>query len=304
MQREGKMEEPIVLQLQKQALDGNIRVTDLLRKALVVAKKLNISEFEKWVSLELNGYENSLEVPEYRQVIGQPKAWNPYHGWQPIYCNENNIAESLSKRGCTQCIAEVENLVRNTDDNASLQMPYSTQQASVICKLIGDLTEVTLMVSITAMIRILDAVRNIILEWAMKLENDGILGKGMSFTTEEKERASMNQEININHFQGVLGDISGGRINQKLTINISPKDFQSLAGFLKGNGIKEEDIAELNEAIKSEPEPLASGNFGGKVSRWIGNMMSKAASGVWNIAVETAGTLLTKSIKAYYDIGN
>jgi len=294
------MAEPIVLELQRQALDGNIRITDLLRKALVVAKKLNISEFEKWVNLELNGYENSLEVPKYREIRGLARAWNPFHGWQPIYCDNPDIAESLSKRGCTQCIAEVENLVRNSDDKSSLQMPYSSQQASVICKLIGDLTEVTLMISISAMVRILDAVRNIILEWAMKLENDGILGKGMSFTTEEKERAFRNQEININNFQGILGNVSDSAVSQKLDMNINRGDFDGLSQFLKSNGIKKEDIAELKKALKSEPKPLASGNFGEKVSQWIGDMMSKAASGIWKIAVGAAGTLLTKAIWAYY----
>jgi len=37
--------------------------------------------------------------------------------------------------------------------------------------------------------RILDAVRKIVLEWSLKLEADGILGDGMTFSGEEKARA-------------------------------------------------------------------------------------------------------------------
>ncbi len=55
---------PIVLELQKDSLDQNVRVPDLLRKALVVAKKLKITEFEKWINNELNGYSESDEIPK------------------------------------------------------------------------------------------------------------------------------------------------------------------------------------------------------------------------------------------------
>ena len=54
----------LVFELQRDALNRNASVSDLLRKALVVSKKLKISEFEKWVTNELNGY--SEDIPDYR----------------------------------------------------------------------------------------------------------------------------------------------------------------------------------------------------------------------------------------------
>ncbi|MDF1879847.1 hypothetical protein JHD50_00785, partial [Sulfurimonas sp. MAG313] len=38
---------PIVIELQQDALKSDIPVTDLLRKAYVVARKLKLSDFEK-----------------------------------------------------------------------------------------------------------------------------------------------------------------------------------------------------------------------------------------------------------------
>ena len=45
----------LVQELQKEALDPNVKVSDLLRKALVVSKKLGIAEIEAWINKELNG---------------------------------------------------------------------------------------------------------------------------------------------------------------------------------------------------------------------------------------------------------
>jgi len=46
----------LVLELQKEALDQRVSVSHLLRKALVVVRKLKLSEFQNWIEIELNGY--------------------------------------------------------------------------------------------------------------------------------------------------------------------------------------------------------------------------------------------------------
>lgn len=60
----------VILDLQKEALDKDISVNDLLRKAYVVARKLKIDEFEKWTQLELNGYKELEDIPDYRHLVG------------------------------------------------------------------------------------------------------------------------------------------------------------------------------------------------------------------------------------------
>ena len=68
----------IVIELQREALDENISIESLMRKAYLVAKKLGLKEFEKWINQEQNGYDE--QIPEYRNIVGEIKAWNPYHG--------------------------------------------------------------------------------------------------------------------------------------------------------------------------------------------------------------------------------
>jgi hypothetical protein len=44
----------VIVELQREALDRNVHVSDLLRKALVVARNLALTEFQSWIELELN----------------------------------------------------------------------------------------------------------------------------------------------------------------------------------------------------------------------------------------------------------
>ena len=89
---------PLVLELQRSALNSNTSVTELLRMALVVARKLKIKEFEQWVELELKGYPDINEVPEYRILSGQLVAQNRFRGWETLMTHnlDSKLVEKLS----------------------------------------------------------------------------------------------------------------------------------------------------------------------------------------------------------------
>jgi hypothetical protein len=88
----------IVSDLQLEALDRNVRVSDLLRKSLVVARKLKLFELQSWIEKELKGYRQTDEVPDYREVYRQVRGWNPFHGWIPVIIEDSATAKLLSRR--------------------------------------------------------------------------------------------------------------------------------------------------------------------------------------------------------------
>lgn len=47
--------EGIVLELEREALDENVSIEVLLRKAYLVARKLKLTDFEEWINNEQNG---------------------------------------------------------------------------------------------------------------------------------------------------------------------------------------------------------------------------------------------------------
>lgn len=291
----------LTLELQRDAMDSSVALIDLLRKAFVVARKLKIVEFQRWVEYELNGYHSSSEeIPIYREVSGEIRAWNPYHGWIPVIVQDEKLSASIRKRKIGQPISELESLVKNKKKRGVLHISFPQAIENMLMEGTDALLRPTLHIGENQIHGILDAVRNTVLNWAMKLEEEGILGEGLTFSHEEKQKAQGNPSINIGQFQGIFGNISDSNVTQNLGMSIHPGDFKTLARFLKSKGIDKEDISELEKAVGSDPKPKSADTFGEKVSGWIGKMVKKAASGAWQISITTAGNILASAIKAYY----
>ena len=294
------MSDSIVLQLQSLASDPNSNIEELLNKSLLVARKLKIKEFRKWCELELEGYEKNT-LPEYRKFRGQLKVFNPYHGFQ-TFIIPDDLDEVVTSISINLSVGEINNLLKQDGD--SFENVISNQAKRQLMSLQGgyDL-EPRVIFKRSQLLGITSKLRNIILNWSLQLEEDGILGKGLKFSDKEKEAAMSVNHFNIQNLQGVAGTISGGTINQNNQMNIKEMDFDSLAKYLAANNVAFSDIQTLKEAIQHDPIPTESNKLGENVSGWIATMMGKAANGSWDIGIATAGTLLAQSIASFYGLG-
>lgn len=201
----------LVLELQRDALEKTVPTTDLLRKAMVVARKLRVTDIEQWISHELNGYPEGAEVPSYRYLRGEPKVFNPYNGWIPLMISDAKRAELFSKRGTSQSIAELENIALGDGDFVYMRYPKRTEQS--LMKGMDIPMEPALVVSNSQVHGILDRVRNTVLEWALELEEKGIMGEGMSFTPDEKKEAG-SVTVNLSNLGNIVGSMRDSQIQQ------------------------------------------------------------------------------------------
>lgn len=182
----------IVRELQKEALDKSTRVSDLLRKALLVARKLKVPEIEAWLQHELNGYPDDAKFPDYRVVKGEIKSWNPYNGqWLPVMFSGNRpeIHDALTRRQCNQAISEIESLIAKAD-GGELSMSYSPKVQRQLMQGSEMVHPPVLIVQESRMHGIVDAVRTAVLDWALKLEEQGVLGENLSFSDADRRAAS------------------------------------------------------------------------------------------------------------------
>ena len=117
----------LVLDLQADAMGHSGSVLSLLRKTLVIATKLSIDKVKAWATSEMEGYKS--DVPDYRQFVGIVKAYNPYHGWQPVVFQGKAVCikETLSALSIYNAVAEVEAWI--TSDGDSLQHPLPMEMA-------------------------------------------------------------------------------------------------------------------------------------------------------------------------------
>lgn len=244
----------LVLELQTEALDRKIPVSDLLRKAFAVSKKLGVTQIEEWIGHELNGYPSGEEPPKYREIRGSIKIWNPYHGWQPLHFGDPEMGEKLSSRKIMQPVGELDSL--NTD-SGGLQVPFPEHIKNSLMSGMDVPLEPTLHVSPTEVIGILDAVRNIILEWTLELEQNGVLGEGLTFSREEKAAASqVTYQITNN-----IGSMSNSQLQQvshDSTQELSVNDLGPLCDILnkintnvEKMGLDDMAIQELTAEIRT-----------------------------------------------------
>jgi hypothetical protein len=114
----------IVLELQRDCLDQTVSASTILRKAKVIASKLELEELSHWLTSELEGYDCSLdELPDHRKGIGQPKFRNPYHGWCPIMTDNGWFGEAVRTVFLKQSVSEMEELLDG--DSSTLLMYYN-----------------------------------------------------------------------------------------------------------------------------------------------------------------------------------
>jgi len=287
----------IIIELQKNALDENYPISSLLRKAYLVASKLNISELQVWANNELNGYTSEEHLPKYRKTKGEIKAHNPFQGWIKVLLPDDEWEEMVTLTSTGQSVAEIEQLAKSS--SSSLIKNFNVQHLTSLQEIFNTDFDMKLFIPLTSMHHILSAVRNTILDWSLKLGSKGIQGEGLEFTNNEKEKAVTSNTINIENFQGVLGDVSGSTLSQELNQHINKNDFDQLANVLREKEVLESDIAELSKCIEIDGQ-ITDKKFGESVSSWIGSMISKAADGSWNISIATAGNLLGAVISKYY----
>ncbi|MFB3897727.1 MAG: hypothetical protein ACE14V_15660 [bacterium] len=297
-----KKETSIILELQSLAIEKEHDITDLLRKALLVATKLNLNDFREWVLQELQGYKKG--VPDYRKCRAEIFVKNPYRGLIPFFFPDREIADIFCNVELREPIGNIIALLEKFQSDSKITISLDPELIQLLLETQDPAIQMlpVRIVSHNQIEAIIDAVRNTILKWALKLEQEGILGENLTFSEDEKRKAAASTEIRIDNFQGILGNVENSSVSQDLQMTIKKEDIASLRAYLISLGIIKEDIDELEQIIAIEGRPTKVSKFGEKVSGWIGKMISKAASGTWDIAVGSAGSLLAQAIAKYYGL--
>lgn len=201
----------IVLELQKDAMDDSKTASFLLRKALVISKKLQLDDFALWCDKELNGYDNKDERPKYRTITPVYKALNPYKGYIPIQIEDKKLLEVISTQRIDKSIIEIEEYASINDSTIKFSINPELQR---FFNSMGNAQfEITAFVARSQYKNICQRVRNLILEWTLELEKEGIMGEDLEFTSTEKERAK--SEIN-NYGTLIMGSVSESEVKSEM----------------------------------------------------------------------------------------
>ena len=194
-----------VLELQLDIINNEKDVVSILRKAHLIASKLDLKEFDTWILQELNGYDTYESIPEYRLVYGEIKAKNPYHGYIPVML-PSSLEDDFTKRKLFNSISEIVQLLQSKDAQVMISLPSDISKD--ICKGTGVVFPCYFIIGGHSLKTIVEKVKNTILEWCLQLDKDGIVGDDFIFTDNEKNKAkTINQEINNYYGQVIKGNV-------------------------------------------------------------------------------------------------
>ena len=288
----------IVHEIQSEILAGKVPLSNILRKARLAARKLDLGDFEKWISNESDGYKNTAwdDLPEYRKISATPRFFNPYRGWCPIVIEDPQLYDLCHSVPVFQSIAELEGLLVS---DGSLSYAYPPAIAKILRDGMDIQFDIRALVSKNQLESPINAVKNIVLDWAVDLEKAGISGEGLGFSAGDKKDArSVTQNIyaqNIGNLGNVSdkSSVSNTLANNTFTIGDIEKHVQQIRECLPALPIdtRERVSSELDKIEKND----AKGNSGA-VKAAFAAIISVCEKATSNIAAQAIVALIKNAI--------
>lgn len=254
----------LIPELVSMASDPTVKTTDLLRRALVAAHRLQQPEWVTWLEHELNGYGPDDSIPDYRHLKGEVLLDG--HTWmEGVQFPSANEADFWQLCKIDTAIAEIEGWV---EEGGELFMRIPARPADLLRTLFDTKLTPTRRFSLACVKRIIAAVKTQVLSWALKLECAGILGEGMSFTSQEQQKAQQLVPVthilihgNVHNSQLMVGS-PGGQQQQTVTGEQKAEALNALLPWLQKvieqEQLQREDCAELQAELDTLRAQAAS----------------------------------------------
>lgn len=308
----------LISQIINNLIDDNCSLESALLKTKVLATRIGNENLLKWSNFELSGYENELDLPEYRKNIwnalkGNIISGNAFSGhWNltdveiPTLGIDRELEDNLRTTDFYENITSLDKLSQSTE---TLGSPVRAEVLFVLQKNLRKMgnpeasiiscNKIIPQANLTA---ILSSVRNKLLDFMLILE------KEFGTITEITDLKLKNKEITqiMNHtIINTSGDGNSINTGNNSTISnsstVTKNDIESLKTELRKQGVDEKDIIELAEIVQEENIDEKN-NLGTKSRSWILKILDKSMQGIGKISTGVSANLLATIIKGYHGI--
>ncbi|HGH3374928.1 TPA: hypothetical protein ACJIK4_004501 [Kluyvera cryocrescens] len=292
---------------------GDEGTTNALLKTKILLFSIGKKELSAWVNHEINGYPDSVQLPDYR-VVGTRILADLNNGVRlykafalPIgYLEEDDYDDAVTCE-VRLSISQIENLVMNAGDNHTLHQPIPLDFALVkYCKGIQrgyEMTRCYKEIALHNFTSILAQVRSRLLDFILELSDQLAEIPGEKPMTEKLK----NIDTSSLFHNSIFGDnvvINFGNDNSfSVNNSVTKNDVEALKKYLLEQGFPSSDIRDLEIAI-NEDGPIArnNGDYGQSVSSWFAKIVNKAAQGTLGIGIAVATQTATAALKKYYNL--
>lgn len=249
----------------------DVSISDLLRKAQVLAFKLNNDSLKQWLNYEVNGYESDAQLPKYRKLsavlfgqIEQNRGFAGsmlYHHFRlPIEHLSDKIQSMIQSWDCRSPINEIQHILDSGKSEGNVRITCNNKIIPLVSQALESnvyVNQVWLEVQQYDLFNILDSVKNKLLDIILSIDTE--LELGVNFNLPQAQQR-VNQVVN-NITAGVanFGDNSTIEIaNTSIAVNsghIADEQLLSQLNDIVNNISKlnsNHEIVELLNEIKAE----------------------------------------------------
>lgn len=297
----------LIRQIQDAAVSNDVPITELLRRCKILAARLGSTEFGAWVDNELNGYDDSNALPDYRR--GEVESYGTLVGFggrgaKNVPIPPSTVApeyrEKVRKTFMTMPISHYEDLVANKG-SGTFKAPWPADLIRVTSGQVMEnmnLIEAWQQIPRGMVIALIDSVRNRVLSFALEIERiDPSVGE--SKPGEHPVSPDRVQHVFQTIIYGNVGNVAAGGTDftQTANVSIAKNDFTALAQELDRLGLPSPDIEELRGAVRDDAKEEPG--MGKRTRNWLGQMLAKAGSGALKVTITTASNVLPRLLAQY-----
>ena len=296
------------------AVDTSVEISTLLRKCKVLAARLGNKDFDSWVEHELNGYSSPEQVPSYRILKSVESRGNFVGMFQSSTSNipippsiiPEEYRDFLTKSYSMDPISYYSHLLENADKTGTFAENWPADYLLMFGnKIYQRMNCIGAWKVIPAghVASLIDTVRNRVLSFTLKIEAEAPDAGETEPNVQPIANERVTQIFNT-YIQGDVTNLATGiqPIIESTQVTIVKSDLSSLKNYLSSIGLKEQDIAELTEAIDADEDSRNQNDLGSRVKSWLSKMVSKAGTSAWNVTTTVATQLLIKALSQYYGL--
>jgi hypothetical protein len=289
----------LLREIQASSTESNVSIGNLLRKAKMLAARLQNPEFSQWVDHELNGYPDRESLPPYRiigvLVQGHLIGAGGYHQLKSVPLMTTRLPKELSRFGSpaylTKPIVEYASLL-DGDSDGELRAPWP-QEIAVKYGAAGynemECLGAWQLIGRNQIFGMIEAVRNRLQDFAIQIEATNPDAGEASLDAPPLTQDRVNQVFQTVIMGGVNNIASGsGNITQSNSGQVTPGDLTSLLSALREAGVSEDAVGELEQTLKTSPEPKEA------TQSWIGKLAMSGAQAATSAVLGEAIKVVAK----------
>ncbi|MEN8990585.1 MULTISPECIES: hypothetical protein [unclassified Acinetobacter] len=280
----------LLREIQNDAVNSNIKVSDLLRRCKVLAYRLGNEDFKTWVDSELNGYESLDGIPSYR-IYNDVNSKGHFSGAFgsglrnadiPSNCFPKEFRKNLTTVSLTAPIAEFESLVINAKKGKLLQQPWDANFVAMFSNKIYKnmvCVQAWKVIPSTKLEGIIDIVKTKILNFVLEIEVINPEAGEAKLNTNPIPQDKVSQIFNIN-ISGNVGNLASGNSNsgiQQSTNNEIPKEFLEIITKIQEENSDENSVLqELENKVEELGRNVGTVKYSEKYKELISFMSDHA----------------------------